>query len=494
MIASAGTLVLLGIAVGLIATVGRSTRGSALCPRCWYDMDGVDPQGDGRTVCPECGSVVWSPADLVRRKRWPILIAVAVAFQLSGQFSYQLIRADHGGAQNFVPTTVLVAGMFSLPSEVIIGAPSPFDAGTLSGRLANNRCAEWQKSWAIGKAIDALRRADHPDSVSRASTILSRCRFEGEIPFDAWKASMRLLWTVRAPGSAEAIGYLADSYVRARGLPEPGGRLSFATDPGRCATELGDLVPLLLVNVSTGTIRTQEWWAALRLLALAGDASAPIVPILEARILTEDSESGRANSAAVLAMLSAVLPDASEHTARAFASLNASEQPRVLNAIVRFIRPSPDMIPSFRVLASSSDPVLEVAGATALLGAPQTRCEGAELLIASLQRSLANASADLGAAYWPVLRDPSDAASTMLIVFLEHIALTATPALRAEAMAHLTNIARDAEIRSQRILAFLDFVGTEQNAEIAERARALAADVRTARGSPPTPRKVAVIR
>lgn len=494
MLWSAGSVVLLGIGVGLIGAIGRSTRGSPLCPRCWYNMDGVDPQADGRTVCPECGSEVRSASELVQRKRWPLLIAIAVTLQLAGQFSYQLIRADHGGAQNFVPTTVLIAGMFSLPADAIIGAPTPFDSATLSGRLANNRVAEWQKTWAIGKAIDAIGRAEHPDAISRASTILNRSRFEGEIPFEAWKSSIRLLCVSRSPGSGEAMAYLAECYVRARSTADSSGRLSIASDPQRSASELRDLVPLLLERVAAATVRTPEWWGLLRLVALAGENASPIVPMLESRILEEDSEMGRANTAAVLAMLSAVTPDASEASLRAFVDLPSPEQPRVLNAISRFVRPPPDLLPSFRALAVCGEPVLEVAGATGMLGTKDARCDGAALLISSLRRQIPGGQADLGSIYWQVARDPGDGASTVLIVFLKDLSLDSTPMLRLEAMAHLTNIARDFESRSTEILAFLDFVGSELNADIAERARAMAVEVRTARSAPTQLRKVAVIR
>lgn len=203
---------------------------------------------------------------------------------------------------------------------------------------------------------------------------------------------------------------------------------------------------------------------------------------------------GRANTAAVLAMLSAVIPDASEASLRAFVDLPSPEQPRVLNAISRFVRPPPDLLPSFRALAVCGEPVLEVVGATGLLGAKDARCEGAALLISSLGRQIPGGQADLGSIYWQVARDPGDGASTVLIVFLKDLSLDSTPMLRLEAMAHLTNIARDFGSRSTEILAFLDFVGSELNADIAERARAMAVEVRTARSAPTQLRKVAVIR
>lgn len=494
MIASAGVIVLIGNLIGLFATIGRSSGGAPLCPRCWYDMDGVDPQVNGRSVCPECGTEVWNTSDLIRRKRWPIFISVAVAFQLAGQFSYQVIRADHGGAQNFIPTTALIAGMLSLPSEAIIGPPSPFDVSTLSGRLANNKTADWQKSWAIGKAIDAIARAENPEAVARASTILNRCGYDGELPFEAWKASVMLLSRESAPRSGEAFAYLAECFVRARSSPERSGRLAFPRDPVRCSQELAGLVPLLVQRVSTAPVRTQEFWSSLRLLALAGEAASPVVDYLERRMLVEDSESGRANAAAILAMFGPILPAASDAAVRSFALLAPPEQPRVLNAIARYVYPSLELLPSFRALSVCGEPTLEVAGAVSLLGRPETRCEGAEKLIEVVRRHSAFGYPDLGSLYWPVTRFPDDGASTTLIVFLEELALTASPMIRVDAMAHLSNIARDVDSRSSEILAFLDFASNDRDAEMASRARTMAIDIRTARSAPVQIRKVAIIR
>jgi len=494
MIGSAGAIVLIGNLIGLVATIGRSSGGAPLCPRCWYNMDGVDPQPDGRSVCPECGAEVWTTADLIRRKRWPILIAVAVAFQLAGQFSYQVIRADHGGAQNFIPTTALIAGMLSLPSDAIIGPPSPFDVSTLSGRLANNKAADWQKSWAIGKAIDAIARADHPEAVGRASTILNRCGYEGELPYEAWKASVTMLCQESVPRSGEAFSYLAECYVRARSSPERSGRLAFARDPVRCSQELADLVPLLLQRVSTAPVRSHEFWSSLRLLALAGESAMPVVEYLERRMLIEDSESGRANASAILAMFGPILPAASDAAVRSFALLAPPEQPRVLNAIARYVHPSVELLPSFRALAVCGEPALEVAGAVSLLGRPDTRCEGAEKLTDALRRHATLGYPDLASAYWPVTRFPDDGASTTLILFLQEVAITASPVLRVDAMAHLSNIARDVDSRSAEILVFLDFASNDRDADMASRARSIATDVRSARSAPAPIRKVAIIR
>ncbi|MBX3389111.1 MAG: DUF2304 domain-containing protein [Phycisphaeraceae bacterium] len=493
MISSAGAIVSLGIVVGLFATIGRSMRGQLHCPRCWYDMSGAEPHAEGGAVCPECGTDFRSFADLARRKNWPLFIAVAVTLQLAGQFWYQTLRADHGGMQSFVPTTVLVAGMFSLPADAVIGPPSPFDDSTLSGRLANSKAADWQKSWAIAKARAAIERADEPESIARASTILNRCEFDGEIPLAAWKSSVRQLCRSASGTTDEAFVYLAECYFRARGGEDSVGRFMFAKDPAKCKSELGDLVPALLGYLSHATVRSREWWSALRLLALAGDAASPVVPLLADRMLTEESDAGRAFSAAALAMLSQGFPDASEAAIRSFVFLAPFEQPRVLTAITRYVRLAPDQEESFRVLATCGEPFLEVSGSVALLGDSQTRCEGADLLIAALERQTEIGSPDLLPIYWCVARDPQDGASSELIAYLERLALYSNSSARIGAMSLLANIARDQETRTIEIGLFLDFVGTDRNAAVAERARAFAVEVRSSANSTNSPRKVAVI-
>lgn len=494
MIATAGAIVLVGIAIGLLATIGRSSRGIPLCPRCWYDMAGVEARTDGGVVCPECGTRLSREADLIRRRRWPVLIAVAVAFQMAGQLFYQVIRADHGGAQNFVPTTVLVAGMFSLPGDAILGPPSPFDTSTLVGRLANNRSADWQKSWAISKALAAIGDAQDAEAIARSAIILSRCQYDGEIPLEAWKSSMRLLCDRDGQFNGEGFFWLTDCYVRGRSSADTSGRLAFAADRERCAQELGPLVPGLLKSHARSSIRSLEWWASLRLLALAGDAASPVIPYLEERILLEDSDSGRASSAAVLAMLSPMLPQASEAAIRSFVCLPDFEQPRVLTAITRYIQPSPELVPMFRSLSESGEPRLEIAGAVSLLGSPDTRCEGADRLIRILRLQSENWFPDLASIYWPVIRFPDDGASSTLISFLEELALTSNASLRVDSMGQLAVIARDAPAQSARILAILDLIGTDHDGEIAQRAKSFATDVRSARTAAATPRTTAVIR
>lgn len=490
-IGTAGSLVVVGALLGFTAVYGRSTRGRPLCPKCWYDMEGVEPDEAGRSRCPECGLAVDSPGDLVRRKRWPIAVAVAVVCQLAGQFSYQVIRADHGGPVNFIPTTVLVGGMFSLPAEFIIAPPSPFDSSTLTGRLSNSRAAEWQRSWAIGKAIDAISNPESAEAVARGAIILNRCEFEGEIPLTGWIASVRKLCESPA-GAGEAFSYLSECYTRIRGGREMWGRITLPNDPALCAAELRPLVPALIGVMSRTSTRGQQWWTCLRLLSLAGEPAPDLIAFLQDRMIVDETDAGRASAAAALAMLSVRLPDAPLAAVESWRLLPEADQPRVLGAIVRYVDPQPALVPTFEALAVCGEPPLEVLGATALTGSDQTRCRGAELLVEAIKRSAG--PPDFAALYWPIARRPDDEASTVLLSYLKRVAMEGSPRVRAEAIQNLGAIARDFESRMEEILLFLDYLTLDLHPELSERARSVAAEVRGARGPQRPPRKVAVLR
>jgi len=39
-----------------LAVRARTMRHGSQCPQCWYDLVGLEPEADGCTVCPECGT------------------------------------------------------------------------------------------------------------------------------------------------------------------------------------------------------------------------------------------------------------------------------------------------------------------------------------------------------------------------------------------------------------------------------------------------------
>lgn len=474
-ISFAGVAVLLGALLALFALIGRSTRGAALCPRCWYDMTGVAESDEA--TCPECGLNVRAQSDLVHRKRWPVLIAVAIVVQLAGQFSYQVIRADNSGASAFVPTTALVAAMYSLPRESIIGSDSHFDADTLTGRLRGAGSSDWQKHWALGKAIDGLSPGSSRETAFRAGTILNRSQYAGEIPITSWQASMHVLCG-RGDNVAESITYLTDSYLRSRLTPSPV-RFSPPIDPALPQRELALLVPDLLEMVRTKRTRSSEWWDAVQLLAIAGPDAQPVVSLLERRILLDESDSSRSANAVALANLAGRFHSAPAAFAAALESLDESERARLLVGISRQAPDHPDLDEFFRMLLASGEPALENIGALGIATAPATRCEGVRLIIQNFERHARHslAPADISVFLSLVARDPADGASDEIVSYLENLLLYATPERRSEILNAFNSIGRMSENRNRQVVAFLELLTHDQDREFAERVRLLVKDL-----------------
>lgn len=120
--------------LGIWAAIGDRSRGRLRCPRCWYDMEGIDtPQ------CPECGKAIKSERHLrkARRMRWPI----ALILFFIGVAWYGAASAKHVDQSDdyfaLVPTWVLMLGWEHLPEDWIIYDNSPYEA-TLDVRLYEN--------------------------------------------------------------------------------------------------------------------------------------------------------------------------------------------------------------------------------------------------------------------------------------------------------------------------------------------------------------------
>lgn len=106
-------LLALGLAVLAWALLYDRPRGSTRCPKCWYDMAGIEPDAETHAwTCPECGNVTKKARRLrkIRRRwRWALLAIVPL---LGAQTSrmYPDIR-DHGwrGAFMHAPDIVVIA-------------------------------------------------------------------------------------------------------------------------------------------------------------------------------------------------------------------------------------------------------------------------------------------------------------------------------------------------------------------------------------------------
>lgn len=462
-VASLAGLAIGAAALGILAIAGRSSKGIPLCPRCWYDMSAHEG------ICPECGTRIGDERELVLRKRSMRLASVAVSLQLLAQFLYQYHRADHGGARALVPTTLLIAGAFTMPREMIISGPG-FRDFSLTGRLTENKLSDWQRSWLFSRAHAALIAGESAESVRRATALLTRGDFESEISLDAWKRAFgRLL----ADGGLNQIGaaQLARSYLASRSDSEPSEYLQRPRDRASVAKELEEFVPSLEQELASASPGTDEWDIAVRMLAAAGRHEAAIRAIREA-VAFEPGGGNVAAAAVSLAALGRESPEASEALIDLAQSLSVDER---FFTMVWSCRVGPEsgwLQESFRVLAASGEPNLEVLGAAGLAGSPSTRCEGVGLLIDKMRLWRPSAPVFLTTLQWPVLVSPGDRYTSQLLNEVKRYATEGGEPVRFEALNLLTQIADQVPSRRDEIRAFLVTLFDATDRGLADRARA----------------------
>lgn len=140
--AVAAGLVLFALMLLIWAIIGDRSRGRLRCPRCWYDMEGIDtPQ------CPECGKAIKSDRHLrkARRMKWPFALAgLLVGFATYGFVNLE--RVEETDAFALMPTWVLVLGWEVLPEDWILEDNSPFESslqGRLDGSWDFNQSGNW---------------------------------------------------------------------------------------------------------------------------------------------------------------------------------------------------------------------------------------------------------------------------------------------------------------------------------------------------------------
>ncbi len=142
------TAVVLGLALftGMLliwAIIGDRSRGRLRCPRCWYDMEGIDtPQ------CPECGKAIKSDRHLrkARRMKWPFGLA-GLCVGLVGYGLVNIERVKETDAFALMPTWVLMLGWEVLPEDWIVQKRFVYDS-PLSERLYDlNAHGEDEDAW-----------------------------------------------------------------------------------------------------------------------------------------------------------------------------------------------------------------------------------------------------------------------------------------------------------------------------------------------------------
>lgn len=466
-VGSLAGLVVLAFGIGLLGVLGRSSRGVPLCPRCWYDMSGHEG------LCPECGTRIRDGRELVRRRRSATVVSMAVALQLLAQFLYQYHRADHGGGQGLVPTSVLIAGAFALPREVIVSAPGARDH-SLTGRMADNKLSDWQQTWLASRARAALEAGASSESVGRAVALLIRGEFETELTLEAWKRAVRVLLAdgLSGPGAAP----LLRSYLESRSDDAASTYVRTPRDPSRAAKELEEFVPAFEGALRGATPGNEEWGAAIRMLAAAGRADRAVELAVEAGSF-ERSPQGVVETVYVLSQLGRSSPAASEALLGWLQDIVPGER---FFSMVWVCRVGPESLwaqEAFRALAACGEANLEVLGAAGLAGSPSTRCEGTDLLIARMAQWKPVAPVFLMTLQWPILVSPDDRHAGELLVEIQRYALEGTPEVRSEAIGVLGQIGQQVPSRRAEIIAFLRALQGVPERGLAETARNTADDL-----------------
>lgn len=147
-VAIAAGLVLFALLLLVWAIIGDRSRGRLRCPRCWYDMEGIEtPQ------CPECGKAIRSDRHLrkARRMKWPFALAsVLIGCAVYG--FVHLERVEETDSFALMPTWVLMLGWDVLPEDWILSENSTYYS-TLEARLSY-----WYEYWHDADRNDRFYR------------------------------------------------------------------------------------------------------------------------------------------------------------------------------------------------------------------------------------------------------------------------------------------------------------------------------------------------
>lgn len=463
-------LVVLACAIGLLGVWGRSSRGVPLCPRCWYDMSAHEG------ICPECGSTIRDERELVRRRSSATVVAVAVAMQLLAQFLYQYHRADHGGGQGLVPTTVLIAGAFALPREVIVSSPG-FRDYSLTGRMTDNKLSDWQKTWLATRAQAVLEAGASAESVRRATVLLTRGGTESTMSLAAWKRAMRALLQDGGLGG-EGTGALVGSYLDSRSDRVAPAYLRTPRDRAKAATELEEFVPAFEAALVAAAPGSDEWDDSIRLLAAAGKAERATALVVENGSF-DRTQLSLIQMAYALAQLGREHPEAERALLELLEDVGTEDR---FFAMVWVCRVAPESVwlqESFRALASCGEANLEVLGAAGLAGSPSTRCEGTQVLMERMAKWKPVAPVFLMTMQWPILASPDDRYASVLLDEIKRYAVEATADVRGEAVGLLQQIAQQAPSRRAEIGAFLRLLSGTTEKALADQARNAADELAT---------------
>lgn len=168
-VAIAAGLVLFALLLLVWAIIGDRSRGRLRCPRCWFDMEGIETP-----LCPECGKAIRSERHLrkARRMKWPFALAsVLIGFAVYG--FVHLERVEETDSFALMPTWVLMLGWDVLPEDWILSENSTLGP-TLERRL--------REKYVVG--VNERRRERFLERLAKG--------LEGDI-FDRWNPRRVLL-------------------------------------------------------------------------------------------------------------------------------------------------------------------------------------------------------------------------------------------------------------------------------------------------------------
>lgn len=154
------TLLALGAAWVVSCLIRWPTR-AARCPKCRYDMTGVQPTADG-FMCTECGRVTRQARCLHRRPRRKRLAMLALLLAIPASQMVMLGRRPDTQWTRWVPTSVLVliAGKFDFGP--CFDTPGPRASMHLALVRRFERMWSWQRQlWLPSEVIEKIREAEN---------------------------------------------------------------------------------------------------------------------------------------------------------------------------------------------------------------------------------------------------------------------------------------------------------------------------------------------
>lgn len=185
------------------AIIGDRSRGRLRCPRCWYNMEGIDtPQ------CPECGKAIKSDRHLrkARRMKWPFgLAGLLVGFAAYGFVNLE--RVEETDAFALMPTWVLMMGWEVLPEDWILSENSTLGP-TLERRLREEYIvgvSERRRERFLVRLANGLEGNFHDRWNSRRYELLRK--YVDEISDEYWHLFTGVEWDSVLLRSAEDIYY-----------------------------------------------------------------------------------------------------------------------------------------------------------------------------------------------------------------------------------------------------------------------------------------------